>query len=172
MPPSVGTTQSEATHQPDLIIRSSAVHGAGCYTLSAIAAGTRILEYTGPHLSKSAADERYAERDITYLFSIGENGEVIDGFGAAMFINHHCSPNCQTEEDEERIFILALRDIAAGEELTYEYHLHDSDQDDQPCFCNAPNCRGTMFSTAEVRRRKKLGLPLTLRKPVRDTTTA
>ncbi len=165
-------TPSEVPHHTDLIIRSSAVHGAGCYTLSSIPAGTRILEYTGPHLSKSAADERYAERDITYLFSIGESGEVIDGFGAAMFINHHCSPNCQTEEDEERIYILALRDIAAGEELTYEYHLHDSDQDDQPCFCNAPNCRGTMFSTAEVRRRKKLGLPLTLRKPIRDTTTA
>ena len=112
----------------------------------------------------SAADERYAERDITYLFSIGNHGEVIDGFGAAMFINHCCAPNCITEEVEERIFILALRNIAPGEELTYEYHLHDSDQDDQPCFCGTFNCRGTMFSPTEVKRRKKLGLPLTLRK--------
>ena len=153
--------------QPELIIRSSAVHGAGCYTLTPIRAGERILEYEGARLSKSAADERYAERDITYLFSVGDRAEVIDGFGAAMFINHCCSPNCQTEEDDERIFILALRDIAAGEELTYEYHLHDSDEDDQPCFCGTDNCRGTMFSPAEVRRRKRLGLPLTMRKGAR-----
>jgi len=149
--------------RPELLVRSSAVHGAGCYTLSPIRKGARILEYDGPRLSKSAADERYAERDITYLFSVGDHGEVIDGFGAAMFINHCCAPNCITEETDERIFILALRDIHPGEELTYEYHLHDSDQDDQPCFCNAPNCRGTMFSPTEVKRRKKLGLPLTLR---------
>ncbi len=150
---------------PELLIRSSAVHGAGCYTLTPIPKDSRILEYQGPHLSKSAADERYAERDITYLFSVGDHGEVIDGFGAAMFINHCCAPNCQTEEEEERIFILALRDIAAGEELTYEYHLHDSDEEDQPCYCGALNCRGTMFSPFELKRRRKLGLPFTVRKP-------
>lgn len=155
------------TQRPDLLIRSSAVHGAGCYTLTPIRKGARILEYEGPRLSKGAADERYAERDITYLFSVGDQGEVIDGFGAAMFINHCCAPNCQTEEVDERIFILALRNIAPGEELTYEYHLHDSDQDDQPCYCGTPNCRGTMFSPAEVKRRKKLGLPLTLKQPAK-----
>ena len=62
---------------------------------------------------------------------------------------------------------MALRNIAAGEELTYEYHLYDSDEDDQPCYCGAESCRGTMFSEKEVRRRIKLGLPLTLRKRTR-----
>ena len=165
MPRTTSGPASRPASPPELLIRSSAVHGAGCYTLTPIRKGSRILEYEGPHLSKSAADERYAERNITYLFSVGDHGEVIDGFGAAMFINHCCAPNCQTEEDDERIYILALRDIAEGEELTYEYHLHDSDQDDQPCYCGAPNCRGTMFSPLEIKRRKKLGLPLTMRKP-------
>ena len=149
---------------PRLIIRSSPVHGAGCYTLDPVRKGARVAEYDGPRLSKSLADERYSTRDITYLFGVGDRDTVIDGFGTAMFLNHHCDPNCQTEEDDdERIFIIALRDIAAGEELTYEYHLYDSDEADQPCFCGASICRGTMFSPAEVKRRKKLKLPLTTR---------
>jgi len=147
------------------MLRSSPVHGCGCYTLDPVRAGARIAEYDGPRLSKDQADERYADRDVTYLFGVGDRNAVIDGFGTAMFINHCCEPNCQTEEENERIFVVALRNIAAGEELTYEYHLYDSDEDDQPCYCGANACRGTMFSDAEVRRRKKLGLPMTLKKP-------
>ena len=140
---------------PHLIIRSSAIHAAGCYTLSAIRRGARVCEYDGPRFPKQVADKRYRGRSVTYLFSFGPDGTVIDGFGTAMFINHACSPNCETEEDRGRIFIRALRDIAAGEELTYEYNLHDSDEDDCTCFCGSPDCRGTMFSTEEVARRQR-----------------
>jgi SET domain-containing protein len=118
-------------------------------------------------MPKEQADERYQSRDVTYLFGVSDRNTVIDGFGAAMFINHCCEPNCQTEEEDGRIFINALRSIAAGEELTYEYHLYDSDEDDQPCYCGTPACRGTMFSDGEIRRRKRLGLPMTLREKPR-----
>lgn len=104
-------------------------------------------------MTKSKADRRYADRVVTYLFGFGEQGDVIDGFGAAMFMNHCCDPNCETEEVEERIFVVALRDIAAGEELVYEYNLWDSENSSQDCFCGAPGCRGTMLSPEEVNRR-------------------
>lgn len=152
---------------PRLLLRSSAVHGAGCYTLDPVREGGRVAEYDGPRMPKDEADLRYADRDITYLFGFAERNIVIDGFGTAMFINHCCEPNCQTEEVDDHIYIVAIRNIAAGEELTYEYHLYDSDADDQPCYCSTDSCRGTMFSAAEVKRRKKLGLPLTVRKPKR-----
>ncbi len=73
-----------------------------------------------------------------------------------MFINHCCDPNCETEEEDGRIFIKAIKHIAAGDELTYEYNLYDSEDEEQPCFCGAPNCRKTMFSEKELRRRRKL----------------
>jgi uncharacterized protein len=141
---------------PRLIIRSSAIHAAGCYTLDPIRRGQRITEYNGPRLSKTAADERYADRIVTYLFAVGGENDVIDGFGTPMFINHSCAPNCETVERDERIFITAIRDIAADEELLYEYHLCDSDDDNADCYCGAPKCRGTMFSDEEVKRRAKL----------------
>jgi SET domain-containing protein len=141
--------------QDALVIRSSSIHAAGCYTTKAIKKGTRVCEYDGPRFSKEEADERYADRFITYLFSCGDTGEVIDGFGSAMFINHCCDPNCETEEVQGRIFVSAVRDIKAGEELTYEYHLYDSDDAEGDCYCGAAKCRGTMFSKEEVARRAR-----------------
>jgi SET domain-containing protein len=138
-----------------LIIRSSSIHAAGCYTTRAIKKGTRVVEYDGPRFTKDEADDRYQDRDITYLFSCGTDGMVIDGFGTAMFINHSCDPNCQTEDVGGRVFVMAIRDIAAGSELTYEYNLYDSDDADQDCYCGAKKCRGTMFSEAEVKRRAR-----------------
>jgi SET domain-containing protein len=138
-----------------LIIRSSSIHAAGCYTTRAIKKGARVCEYDGPRFAKDEADERYKDRDITYLFSCGDDQTVIDGFGIAMFINHSCDPNCESENLGGRVFVMAIRDIAAGEELTYEYNLYDSDDDDADCYCGAEKCRGTMFSEDEVKRRAK-----------------
>ena len=140
---------------PGLIIRSSAIHAAGCYTTRPIAKGKRICEYDGPRYTKEEADERYADRFVTYLFGYGDKDMVIDGFGTAMFMNHSCDPNCETEDVDGQIFVSAIRDIRAGEELVYEYNLYDSEDDDQKCSCGAAKCRGTMLSDLELARRTK-----------------
>jgi len=145
----------DAAMKPRLIVRSSSIHAAGCYTMQFIRRGGKVCEYDGPRYRKEEADERYKDRSVTYLFSFGEEETVIDGFGTAMFINHSCDPNCESEEKGERIFISAVRDIAAGEELTYEYNLHDSDDEAGDCYCGTAKCRGTMFSAAEVKRRER-----------------
>jgi len=137
-----------------LIIRSSSIHAAGCYTTRAIKKGKRVCEYDGPRFTKDEADERYQDRDITYLFSCGDNGLVIDGFGTAMFINHSCDPNCESENVEGRVFVVAIRDIVAGEELTYEYNLYDSDDDEQNCYCGAEVKRRARKARARAKSRR------------------
>ena len=141
---------------PRLLIQSSAIHAAGCITLDPISKGQRVLEYDGPRLNKGLADIRYAERMVTYLFGVGQGNEVVDGFGTGMFLNHSCAPNCESENIEGRVFVVACRDIKAGEELLYEYNLYDSDLADTcDCYCGAPQCRGTMFSDLELKRRAR-----------------
>ncbi len=138
-----------------LIVRSSFIHAAGCYTTTDIPKGTRIVEYTGPRITKDEGDDRYEGRDETYLFGLGDGEVVIDGHGIASFINHSCDPNCEPDDVGDRMYIFALRDIKAGEELTYEYNLYDGGEDDPaPCYCGAKNCRGTMYSDEEVNRLK------------------
>jgi hypothetical protein len=146
-----------------LIIRSSTIHAAGCYTTAPIAKGTRVVEYTGPIIDKDEADLRYEDKPITYLFGIGDGTRVIDGHGTAMFINHSCDANCETEEIEEHVWITAVRDISTGEELCYDYCLYDGDEEDAPCNCGAKTCRGTMFSPEELQRRKRLARKIAAR---------
>jgi hypothetical protein len=107
-------------------------------------------------IDKEEADRRYENKPITYLFGIGDGTRVIDGHGIAMFINHSCDANCETEEIDGHVWIMAIRNIAAGEELCYDYCLYDGGDEEAPCNCGARKCRGSMYSAEELRRRKRL----------------
>jgi uncharacterized protein len=138
-----------------LMIRSSSIHAAGCYTTSRIAKGVKVVEYTGPRISKKEADKKFQDSRITYLFGIGDGSTVISGHGMAMYINHSCDPNCETEELRGKVWVMSLRTIAPGEELTYDYNLYDGAEDDARCYCGAGNCRKTMYSPEEIARQEK-----------------
>lgn len=134
-------------------VRKSAVHGRGVYTMHFIPKGKRIVEYTGERVAWEAAPN---DENSPHTFNFGlENGDVINpdiGGNDARWINHSCNPNCEAIEEDYRIFIYAMRDIQAGEELFYDYAL----EIDEPvteeskrkfaCHCGSPNCRGTMLS--------------------------
>jgi SET domain-containing protein len=137
-----------------LIIRSSAIHAAGCYATTPVRKGEHVAEYTGRRISKDEADAAYEASPITYLFGLGKGDIVIDGHCAAMFINHSCAANCETTEEHGRVWVKAIKNIAAGDEITYDYCLYDGGEDEATCNCGAKNCRGTMYSAEEIRRRK------------------
>jgi len=139
-----------------LIIRSSAIHATGCFTTTAIRKGRRVAEYTGPRLTKAEADAAYKNSSITYLFGLGDGSVVIDGQCTAMYINHSCTPNCESVEVGGRVWIKAIRNIAPGEEITYDYCLYDSGPGDGEALCNcgSAKCRGTLYSREEIKRRK------------------
>jgi hypothetical protein len=59
---------------------------------------------------------------------------------SADMVNHSCSPNCGIVAG---VLVVAMRDIAVGEELVYDYAMTDGGLDDEfECACGAPNCRG------------------------------
>jgi uncharacterized protein len=139
-----------------LIIRSSSLHGAGVYTSAPIAKGTRVLEYSGPRLPVKQTEGLY-EGEVTYLFGMDGGKTIIDGFGMAAFVNHSCDPNCESDQINHRVWIIALRDIAAGEELTYDYNIYDAEPgEDSSCHCGSAKCRSTMLSEDEIKRHKKI----------------
>jgi SET domain-containing protein len=159
---------------PLIEVRNSPVHGRGVFAVARIAKGTRILEYLGERLSHKAADKRYEDHDEsdnhTFLFIVDKN-TVIDaavGGNDARYINHQCSGNCESVIENRRVFIDAVRDIAAGQELGYDYEI-GRDKDDPPnvdeiyaCRCGSPQCRGTMLWPAKrpaPRRRMPKRLP-------------
>jgi hypothetical protein len=90
----------------------------------------------------------------TQASASGDGEVVIDGHGMAMFVNHSCDPNCETDEEGDRVFIASIADIRAGDELTYDYCLYDGD-DDAPCFCGSKGCRGSMYSPEELKKKSR-----------------
>ena len=49
-----------------------------------------------------------------------------------MFINHSCDANCETSEEDDHVWVTAIKNIAAGEEITYDYCLYDGDEATKP----------------------------------------
>jgi SET domain-containing protein len=142
-------------------IRESPIQGKGAFALKDIPSGTRIIEYTGERISDEEAGNRYddeaMERHHTFLFDI-EDGEIIDGAvggSEAIYINHSCEPNCEPVIEDKHVWIDAIRDIKAGEELFYDYgYARDedddgSDDDMYACKCGSPKCRGTILAPRE-----------------------
>jgi len=139
-----------------LVLSQSRIESLGCYTTLSIKKGELVAEYTGPRLSVRDAEALYDDHARTFLFGLANGKQVIDGTGVAAFINHSCDPNCEADEVRGRVFIRALRDIAAGEELTYDYNLYDGSPDDEArCRCGSQHCRGSMYSHDELRRRAR-----------------
>lgn len=131
----------------------SGVHGHGLFARDFIAQGERIIEYVGERVTKAEALRRDEIRRAraaaggdacVYLFET-EGRTDIDGdvpWNPARRINHSCAPNCESEEERGRIWIVARRDIAPGEELSYDYGFPIAEGRDHPCRCGAPDCVG------------------------------
>ena len=116
-----------------------------------------IVEYIGERIRQGVADsreKRYEEEGVgsCYLFRL-DRTYIIDATrtgGMARFMNHCCEPNAYARViptdhtgQEKHIIIMAGRDIAEGEEVTYDYKFPIED-DKLRCYCGASRCRGTM----------------------------
>jgi SET domain-containing protein len=121
-------------------VGKSRIAGQGLFAAQAINKDTRIIRYRGERISKAESAQRIAEGNV-YIFTF--NGQYdIDGKvlrNTARYINHSCDPNCITALTPRSIWVLALRDIQAGEELTFNYR-YDTKQ--HRCHCGASHCCG------------------------------
>ena len=116
-----------------LVKRSSA--GLGLFSGQAIPKGACVIEYVGRKLSPEETDTSKSK----YLFEISKK-KTIDGKPAinkAGYINHSCAPNCETEISKGRVFVMAIKNIKPGEELTYDYGEEYCLEHCIPCRCPA-----------------------------------
>jgi uncharacterized protein len=140
-------------------VRKSGVHGKGVFAIRPLAKGERIIEYTGEIIGWPEALRRHphdpADPNHTFYFSLDDGSHVIDakvGGNAARWINHSCAPNCKADETAGRVYIEAVRAIAPGEELFYDYGLVLDERQtaklkkQYECRCGARRCRGTMLA--------------------------
>jgi len=126
-----------------VVLKPSSIHGTGGFAKADIPAGSRVVEYVGEKITK-AESVRRCELNNEYIFSLGDEFDL-DGnvpSNPARFLNHSCAPNCEAELVEGRIWIVAKRDIGAGEELTFNYGYDLDGYKEHLCRCGAPDCVG------------------------------
>ncbi len=146
-------------------VRKSGVHGKGVFALKPLKKGEVIIEYTGEVITWDEALRRHphdpSDPNHTFYFHIDELHVIDAKFGgnAARWINHACEPNCEADDDGQRVFIKALKAIKPGTELFYDYGLVIDERYTPTlkkkfaCHCGSPRCRGTMLAP----KRQKLG---------------
>jgi len=120
-----------------LKVRKSAT-GKGLFSLEKIPKEKCIIEYIGKPVKKEDQDTITGK----YLFATSKD-EMIDGnipSNTARYINHSCRPNCEARGPKGRVFIFSLRNIKAGEELTYDYGEEYFDQYIKPKGCRCVKC--------------------------------
>ena len=109
--------------------------------------GVRVIEYVGERISKEESSQRCSENN-TYIFTVDDTNDL-DGnvsWNPARHINHSCAPNCDAELEDGRIWIVARRLIAPGEEITFNYGYDLDFYEDFPCRCGSPECVGFMVA--------------------------
>jgi hypothetical protein len=147
--------------------RRSGVHGKGVFAVQDLAEGETLIEYVGEIINWKEALRRHPhdpkDPNHTFYFHIDED-HVIDakhGGNSSRWINHSCKPNCEADEVDGRVFIKALKNIPAGDELFYDYGLIiDAPYTkkllaEYPCWCGAKNCRGTLLSPKDDEKKGK-----------------
>ncbi len=169
-------TQDSAAHIPDaeikkkrkknekepkakrIEVRASGVHGKGVFAVAPLAKGEVLIEYVGEVITWKEALRRHPhdpkDPDHTFYFHIDDKHVIDAKFGGnkSRWINHACTPNCEADEIDGRIFIKALKKIKPDTELFYDYGLII----DEPytkklkkqfeCRCGTKGCRGTMLA--------------------------
>jgi SET domain-containing protein len=111
---------------PRIARRRSKVHGWGVFALEPIHKNRRIIDYAGELITARESlkrETRYIERGQIWCFAVNRRSvrDANVGGNIARFINHACRPNCYTQVVGHTIWIRAARNIARGEELTYDY---------------------------------------------------
>src|ERR1700745_2901931 len=129
---------------PGLDIKTSSIHGRGCFATIPFKRRHKIAEYTGEKITNSEARRR-AHRKMLRICEVNSRWSLDGSRGGngTHYINHSCMPNAFMQILYGHILFISLRDIEPGEEITIDYQstLHSNKK---RCICGAPSCRGTI----------------------------
>ncbi len=138
---------------PGLALKDTS-RGRTLYTRTGHRRGDTLLEHFGPH----ANFETGAGLAPDHVMEVGEDEVFLPSGALDDFVNHSCDPNCRLDfRGAGRVFLIALRDIAPGEELSFDYATTTTRAGIQAfpgwrfnCLCGADNCRGEVGSAEDL----------------------
>lgn len=162
----------QRTKSPYAVVKKSSIHNNGVFAKKNIMEGTRIIEYVGERITKKESERRAViplEKSkknscygAVYIFELNKRYDI-DGdvpYNSARFINHTCEPNSEALNIRGHIWIVAIKDIKKGEEISYNYGYSFEDYESHRCYCNTKSCVGYILDEKhwhKVTHKKKTG---------------
>jgi SET domain-containing protein len=126
-------------------VHPSAIDGRGAFAAEPIPARRKIGEIRGEAISVREARRRARGQARIMIVELSER-RAIDASRSEdplRFTNHSCRPNAVLRIRQGRVEFYAMRDVAAGEELTVNYgETHHEGR--LRCRCGAPGCSGRL----------------------------
>jgi SET domain-containing protein len=115
-------------------VQPSAIHGLGLFTVKSVARGTPVWKFQ-PGFDREFSPAEFAALPPAaqqhlrwFAFLDGNNGQWILSGDHACFMNHSSMPNTGAPSDAKPpVVTVALRDLAAGEEITCNYFSFDAE---------------------------------------------
>jgi len=124
----------------DLVtVQRTSNRGLGIFAIRDIQKDEYITEFSGPVVTIPKFDG-FPDEVINHLFNIGID-KYIMAREPAVRTNHSCEPNAGIVGD---VFLVAMRDIKAGEEVTFDYSTIIADAWVLECSCGSDLCRKTI----------------------------
>jgi SET domain-containing protein len=125
----------------DKLVLKRSRSGLGLYAAAPFKKGDFVIEYTGRRLTPEEVEKSTSDK---YFFQVDKHW-TIDGArreNLARYANHSCRPNCEVRIYAKRVRIWAVKNIKAGDEITYDYGEEYFDEFIKPHGCRCEKCRG------------------------------
>ena len=132
------------SRKADLVVGNT-YKGKGVFARKSFRKGEDIINFKGKLFTFETLPTPYDKFDDHYV-QIGDNlymgpsGDIDDYF------NHSCNPNSGLAINGTKARLIAIRDISADQEITWDYSTTmDEDEWNLTCACESPNCRKQIF---------------------------
>jgi hypothetical protein len=132
-----------------------AAAGLGLFAVKPIKKRAYIVSYRGKWIPTAEAQRRERRSGAKYMFEVNRRW-TIDGSARSnlgRYLNHSCRPNAVAVLRGRIMAIVALRDIAPGEEITYDYGEEYFTLFIAPAGCHCAACASRAKAGTAPRRR-------------------
>lgn len=119
----------------------SPIHGTGVFSAAHSSPGEIILRIDDFRVVTDADPLVPAEGELEHHCDYLAGGKVVLMQSPERSINHRCDPNAYIRTIAGDRYVVALREIRPGDEITYDYCINGDGDTEWACLCGSLACR-------------------------------
>jgi hypothetical protein len=124
----------------------SPIHGTGAFASVRFSPAEIVLRIDDSRVVTEAEPLDPAKGEFEHHCDYLTGAKVVLMQPPERFINHRCDPNTYIRTIAGDRYVVALREIRPGDEITYDYCVNGDGDTEWDCACGSPACRRRLLS--------------------------